>query len=53
MVVYNCNYSMQLIVMYVHVAGPMGCTQHLLSLSDQLDTSMFDVEKVVSVYVQR
>jgi hypothetical protein len=45
------NYSMQLIVVYVRVAGPMGCTRHIISLSDPLDTSTFDAEKVVSVYV--
>ncbi len=37
--------------MYVCVAGPMGHTQHIINLSDPLDTSMFDVEKVVSIYV--
>jgi hypothetical protein len=30
MVVYHYNKYMRLIVMYDHVAGPMGCTQHLI-----------------------
>ena len=44
---------MQLIVMYVCVAGPMGCTGFIISLSDPLDMSMFDVEKVVAVYFRQ
>ena len=36
---------MWLIVMYVCVAGSMGHTQHIISLSRPMETSMFDVLK--------